>query len=198
MKTLLVLALLAFSADALAAELPGDSTYQLSYELTDHDGARVKLASFRGEPVLLTMFYGTCKSACPMLIADLKRVEKAIPAELRGKVRVLLVSFDPDRDTPASLKALGAAHQVDLSRWRFLVATPDAVRDLAAVLGIKYRFTPDGEINHSSVITLLDREGRIVHQLDGLRQSEAPLVAKLHDLRPAARLPEREEPASCH
>ena len=196
MKTLMLVlaALLAAPAVALATEaheeLPageavqtGDSLYLIGVSWEDQNGKPVALESFEGQPVLISMFYATCPHACPMLISDLKRVEKAVPEALRAKLKVVLVTFDPERDTAAKMKGLLEAHGVDQSRWSMLRADPARVQEMAAVLGIKYRFAKDGQINHSTVITLLDARGAIVERLEGLRQPEAPLVEKLSALK---------------
>mgnify|MGYP001400059415 CR=1 FL=1 len=192
LSLLLAAALLAPAAssaaehDLLPAGAPAvgaDSIYLLGGAWEDHEGRPFRLEELRGKPVLISMFYATCPHACPMLITDLKRVERALPAHLRDQVQVVLVTFDPARDTAEKLKALLEAHQVDAKRWRMLRTDPAKVQELAAVLGIKYRFTSKGAINHSTVITLLDREGAIAARLEGLRQPEAPLVEKLVALR---------------
>lgn len=164
---------------AAEVALSADSIYQLDGVFTDQDGRQLRLADLRGKPVLVSMFYASCPHACPMLISDIKRVEAALPPEVREQLQVVLVTFDPARDTPASLKALREAHQVDARRWRMLRTDPARVQELAAVLGIKYRFAPGGAINHSTVIALLDENGAIVERLEGLRQPEAPIVARL-------------------
>lgn len=160
-----------------------DSIYLLGGAFTDHDGNEVGLDLFSGHPVLISMFYATCPHACPMLISDMKRVEKALTPGQQKDLRVILVTFDPDRDSEANLKALAEAHQVDTSRWKMLRTDPSKVLEVAAVLGIKYRFAPDGNINHSSVISLLDRKGVVVERLDGLRQPEAPVVKRIQDMK---------------
>jgi protein SCO1/2 len=114
--------------------------------------------------------------------SKLKRLEAALTPEARASVRVVLVSLDPARDTPESLKKLAQAHGVDPSRWRLLWTREENVQELAAVLGIKYRALPNGEMNHSSVITLLDREGTIDQRLDGLGQETDALVSRLNAL----------------
>jgi protein SCO1/2 len=167
-------------ANMTAAEPSGDSVYAVTAALRDQLGQPVGLDVFRGHPVLVGMFYGTCKDACPLLIADLHRIEQEIPPPARADVRVLLVSFDPERDTPAALLALARAHHADPARWRFVTARDDdTVRLIAAVLGIKYRRLPDGHFNHSSVITLLDPEGAIAARLEGIGQPSDKILAHL-------------------
>jgi protein SCO1/2 len=145
----------------VATALPGESVYQLSMDLTDQDGRALALADLRGSPVLVTMFYGSCSNVCPMIAYHLRRIERALPEAQRSRLRVLMVSFDPKRDTPAALHEFARAHQADPVRWTVARAEEAQVQDLAAVLGIRYRELDGGVFNHSSVITLLDRDGMI-------------------------------------
>jgi protein SCO1/2 len=72
------------------------------FALTDHDGRTVTLRSYRGAPVLLFFGYTHCPDVCPLTLDKLTRALRAAGAE---DVRVLLVTLDPARDTPAALKA---------------------------------------------------------------------------------------------
>jgi protein SCO1/2 len=155
---------------APAAAPRSDSVYELSASLVDQDGRTVGLDLYRGHPVLISMFYTTCRGACPLLIADLKRIERGLPAPTRADLRVVLISFDPEHDTPEALRALAQAHGLDSSRWRLLRAPDDTVREIAAVLGIRYRRLPDGGFNHSTLITLLAPSGVILARVEGLGQ----------------------------
>lgn len=155
--------------EAMEAAPPrGDSVYALSASLVDQRGRTVGLDLFRGHPVLISMFYASCPDACPLLIADLQRMERELPPRIKADLRIVLVSLDPERDTPDALQALARARRVDESRWRLLRAPEDTVRDIAALLGVKYRRLPDGSFNHSSVITLLDPDGAIVVRDDAM------------------------------
>jgi cytochrome oxidase Cu insertion factor (SCO1/SenC/PrrC family) len=62
-----------------------------------------------------------------------------------------------------------------------------SVEKLAAVLGIKHRFLPDGAINHTTVITLLGPRGELLERVDGTDQPIGNLVEKLRGLTAAAR-----------
>jgi len=171
-----------------AAPPRGDSIYAVSASLVDQRGQPVGLDLFRGHPVLISMFYATCPDACPLLIADLQRAERELPPRIRADLRVVLVSLDPGRDTPDALQALARARHVDESRWQLLRAPEDTVREIAAVLGIKYRRLPDGNFNHSSVITLLSPEGVIVVRDEAVG---GPHTALLRSLQSAQSAPTR-------
>lgn len=161
------------SSTAATAAAPGtlSSVYELAVPLTDQDGKAQELDSFRGHPVVISMFYSTCPYACPTLISQIQQLEGSLSARERADVRVLLVSFDPERDTPAKLERLGRERHIDEARWMLARTSEDKVRELAAVLGIKYKQLPDGGFNHSSVITVLDRNGLVRARSDGLGRS---------------------------
>ncbi len=162
--------------------LPGDSLYHLDVALTDQHGQSVPLSLFAGRPVIVSMFYASCPSACPMLVADIQRLEEQLTPEERAQTRVLLVSLDPEQDSPAALQAAVAQYGVDGERWRLTAPPVDQVRTIAAVLGISYQAVQSGELHHSSILTLLDPQGRPTARLDGLRQDPAPLVAALRQM----------------
>jgi protein SCO1 len=164
---------------ASAAEPPGDSLYQLQVALTSQAGKPTTLDQDRGKPVLVTMFYGSCPHVCPLLISTMQGLERNLPDAARQRLRVVMVSLDPQRDTPAHLTEVAERHRVDLSRWTLAWAKAADVRRLAAALGIQYRQLPDGEINHSTVITLLHPDGRIRAQTSSLTRPDPAFVAEL-------------------
>jgi protein SCO1/2 len=113
------------------------------------------------------MFYGTCPYACPLIISDIKRALAKADPEARSEYNVALVSFDPERDTPKLLKGLAGVHQIDLPAWRLTRADGGKERELSAVLGIKYKKLSTGAIQHTSVIAVLDRQGKLRHRKEG-------------------------------
>jgi protein SCO1/2 len=162
--------------DASPQPLPGESVYQLPMSLTDQNGKITMLAALRGQPVLVAMFYTSCDNVCPMIAWQMRRIEKALPEAERARLRVLMVSFDPARDTPAALRRFADAQKVDPSRWVVARAEENEVRDLAAVLGIRYRELDNGVFNHSSVITLLDADGMIRARTSDLKNVDEEFV----------------------
>ena len=119
----------------------------------------VDFASLRGTPRLVTVFYASCPYMCPLIIDAARMSERALDAEERAKLSVLMVSFDARRDDPAALTALAAERGIDTARWRLTRTDAANVRKLAAVRGIQYRPLDDGEFSHTSVLILLDAEG---------------------------------------
>ena len=166
---------------AAATVLPGDSVYQLRATLTDQDGRTLEWSTLRGSPVLASMFYSSCEMVCPLIFETLHVTLKALPVGERASVKLLLVSFDPERDTVERLKKMARDHACD-SQWTLARADDAMARKIAAALGIQYRRLASGEFNHSSVIELLDRDGRIAARSGQLGTADPALVAPLHKL----------------
>lgn len=152
----------------------GVSVYALEAKLEDQTGRFVRFDLFRGQPTIVAMFYASCPQACPRLISNIKAIEAALDASARAELRVLLISIDPETDDPATLRHVVDRHGLDTARWRLARTDAETMREIAAVLGVKYR-RDDGTLNHSSVITVLDRTGAIDSRFDGM--SGAALAA---------------------
>jgi protein SCO1/2 len=97
---------------------------------------------------------------CPMIFETIAMTVKALAPPQRERVKVLMISFDPARDTVAVLRRTAEAHQCD-ARWTLARTGETEARKVAALLGVQYRRLASGEFNHSSTIELLDAEGRI-------------------------------------
>jgi protein SCO1 len=167
--------------EAATAPLTEKSLYQLDSAWTNDAGKTVKLDSLRGRPQVIAMFFASCQFTCPLLVFQMKQLEASLPAELRGKVGFTLVSFDSQRDTPAALQAYRTQHELSPD-WALLTGDADNVLDLAAVLGVKFKKDAQGNFSHSSVITLLNAQGEIVHQQVGINPDDRDFSRRIEQL----------------
>jgi protein SCO1/2 len=152
-------------AIAAAAPAGGASLYDLPGEWTDQHGEARSLRALRGRPQLVAMVYTSCSATCPLIVAELQRIEAALPPGQRAELGVVLFSLDPDRDTPGMLRAYAERSRMDSARWLLLRGSDADLRAMAGVLDARYQRLADGEIAHTNGITLLDREGvRRFHQ----------------------------------
>ncbi|RZA32202.1 MAG: SCO family protein [Lysobacteraceae bacterium] len=184
MKTLPLLSLLLaplLCAVALAAPatprpapLPRDSVYQLQAHLTDQGGKRFDWGSRRGTPQLVAMFYTSCQYICPLIIDSGKAVERQLEPAERERLGILLVSMDPARDTPAALASVAAKRKLDPARWTLASPAAGQVREVAGVLGVRYRALADGEFNHTSALVLLDADGRVLARTEQMGSKPDP------------------------
>ncbi len=154
-------------------ELAGDgfsagSLYQLEASYTGDDGKPVTLGQFKGRPVVVAMFFATCTYACPMIVADMARIRDGLPESLRANAALVLVSFDTKRDTPEVLARYRKDRGLN-QQWTLLRGDDGAVRELAALLGVKFKQEADGQFAHSNIISILNVQGEVIHQRAGLK-----------------------------
>ena len=133
----------------------------LDFALTDDTGKAVTGADYRGKVVLLYFGYTHCPDVCPLTLAQLHVSMQRLGA-LAEDTRILFVSVDPARDTPAILKNYVNAFD---PRAVGLTGTPRAVEALSKRYRSAYTREPatsDGsyEVSHSSAIYVFDRAGR--------------------------------------
>ncbi len=163
-----------------AGSFTRNSIYQLDAWFTKDTGEAFALGELRGRPVVLDMFFASCGYACPLQVSDMQAIRAKLPADVRNRAVFVLVSFDVARDTPAALAKYRTQRALDGS-WVLLHGNDDDVRELAALLGVKYKQEADGAFSHSNILTILNPAGEIVHQRIGLKggldEAAAALVA---------------------
>ena len=161
-----------------ATPLTKGSIYQLEATFTDDTGEIRSLESLRGRSVVLNLFYASCGYACPLAVSDMLALQERVPANLKSQTMFVLVSFDLAHDTTAVLAEYRKQRGLD-AQWILLRGTDDSVRELAALVGVKYKPEPGGAFAHSNLITILNPEGEIVHQRIGLNGGLAEAAAAL-------------------
>lgn len=151
-----------------AQPLTDRSLYQSETRWTTDAGREIELRTLQGRPQVVAMFFTTCRSTCPVIVNDLRRLEASLPAELRAQVGFTLVSFDSERDTPEVLAAYRSTRQLPRETWTLLRGSPEDLQELSALLGVRFKQEANGQFAHSNTITVLSAGGEIVHQRQGL------------------------------
>jgi protein SCO1/2 len=179
--SVLIPALLLLSLAAAEDEPPllPDSIYNLQVAVEDQYGEVTGLDRYKGQPVLVTMFYASCPHVCPMLISTIQQLESKLSSEELSELRVMTISIDPERDVPALLLETMQRHSVDASRWSMLRPQPGDLRAIAGVFGVKYKQLPDGEFSHSTKIILLDRSGVTVASSDQIGRQDVVFLESI-------------------
>ena len=145
------------SADCCAEPLAngaisGTSLYNLESSWRDQQGRERSLADIPGNVRVLAMIFTHCEYACPRMLEDLKAIESRLEPDT--DVGFVLASFDTERDGPDALAAYARANDLAPEKWQLLHGSANAVRELAAALGVMYKLTPSGGFSHSNVITI--------------------------------------------
>lgn len=168
------------TAAAAKTEFKDESLYHGTSKWRDTTGKDLKLADLQGQKILITMAYSHCTYTCPMTIAKLKEIETALAAKGLTDYKIVIASFDPEKDTPARLSEYLKAQRLPENRWVFLSPRSDKdVRQLAAMLGITYSKDAKGEYAHSNIIAFLDSEGVMRESLNGIAADHTRLVTQM-------------------
>lgn len=156
------------AATASLEEIPEMSVYNLPATWTTQDNKQIELKDLRGKVLVMVMIYTSCKAACPRLVADMRNIEKQVPGRDLDKVQFIMVSIDPETDTPQNLKNFSKENLMEDDHWMFLRGTPEDTREFAAVLAVSYKKITPIDFSHSNIISVFDKNGVMVHQQEGL------------------------------
>jgi protein SCO1/2 len=131
------------------------------FHLTDSGGKVRSLSDFRGKVVVLFFGYTHCPEVCPTTLADLAQVMRMLGTDAE-KVQVLLVTLDPERDTPELLaKYVSSFNPSFLGLYGDAQATAQA----AKVFSVNYEKHAEKNgytLDHSDGTFLIGKSGRIV------------------------------------
>ena len=152
------------------------------FALISQDGAEVTLEAFRGKVLAVTFIYTSCPDVCPLLSDKLARVQDELGPDFGTKVAFLSITVDPEHDTPEVLKEYAEVLDADLAGWSFLTGTPAAVREVAHRYGVAVAPAADGQVDHTLLTTLVDRQGTMRVQYLGYRFDEEEFRHDLLDL----------------
>ncbi|HLV51859.1 MAG TPA: SCO family protein, partial [Flavobacterium sp.] len=86
-------------------EISDMSIYNLPSTWTNQKGENLELVDLQENVLVMVMIYTSCKAACPRLVADMRHIEQTVKSDNKNKVKYVLVSIDPETDTPERLKA---------------------------------------------------------------------------------------------
>jgi protein SCO1 len=157
--------------------ISSQSIYQLTDTFETQDKKSVTLSSFKGKPTVVGMIFTNCTYACPRLTADIKNIEEKLKSE-NGKINYLLVSFDSQRDLPEQLKKFGDANQLD-NNFTLLHGDENAVRTLSVLLNVQFEKDAEGNFSHSNIISVLDKNGVLVFQKEGLDADPSEIISMI-------------------
>ncbi|TDS58823.1 SCO family protein [Myroides indicus] len=157
------------------------SIYNLPSVWTNQEGQDIELKELNGNVLVMVMIYTSCKAACPRLVADMRNIEKQVAASGKAPIKYILVSIDPETDTPERLKAFAQENQMNGNQWIFLRSTNENTREFAAILAVNYKRISPLDFSHSNIISVFNTQGELTYQQEGLGIDYAPTVAKIKE-----------------
>jgi len=164
-----------------AKPISGESVYNLTSTWVSQKEEKLQLSHFRNKTVIAAMVFTHCESACPRLVADMQRLESSLTEIELQKISFLLISMDPERDTPSQFREFAADHKLN-DNWTLVSSSQEATTEIANVLGVRVKRLENGGFDHSNVIFVLDKEGVIVDQLDGFAVEQEEILKSIKHL----------------
>jgi protein SCO1/2 len=160
------------------------------FNLTNQDGKNITMKDFRGKALAITFIYAKCPlpDYCIRMsqnFSDLAN-QLADDEQLKSRIRLLSISFDPENDTPAKLREyglgyLGPGAQPDFTLWQLAVGKDQEVRRIADFYGLRYEVDPNNktQISHSLRTIVIAPDGKITKIFAGNEWSPAELLREL-------------------
>ena len=160
------------------------------FSLTNQEGKKISLKDYRGKALAITFIYSRCPlpDYCIKMsraFSDLAVVLNADP-ELKDKIRLLSISFDPENDSPEKLKSYGTGYlprgaKPDFTVWQLAVGSDAEVRKIADFFGLRYEVDANDktQINHSLRTAVIAPDGKVVKIIPGNEWTPAELLSEL-------------------
>ena len=158
--------------------------------LTNQDGKKFTFKDYRGKALAVTFIYRECPlpEFCIKMSKQFSDIAKQVAAdpEAKDKIRLLSISFDPERDTPEKLKQYGLGYlggdaNTDLTVWQLAVGTDKDVRAIADFFGLQYEKDANDQtqFNHSLVTAVISPAGKVSKIFPGGRWTPEEVLSEL-------------------
>ena len=143
------------------------SIFLLDSKWQNQDAEELHLKDLKGKNLVMVMIFTSCRTACPILVGDMKKIHAKIEKNKLKDTSLVLISIDPTNDTPEVLKKFAAERNMDSEPWIFLKSDEESTREFANVLAVKYKKISPIEFSHSNIISVFNRNGELVSQEEG-------------------------------
>lgn len=129
-------------------------------KMINQDGKPVAINELKGKWTMLFFGYTFCPDICPTTLAQLRQIKSELPKDVVGKLQIVLVSVDPNRDTPQQLKQYLGYFDPE---FQGLTAPVDDIQKLANAVSIPFipadTSKPNYTVDHSGNLALLGPDG---------------------------------------
>jgi protein SCO1/2 len=126
-------------------------------------GEPVNIAHYRGKAVLVTFIYDDCPDICPLIVGNLRTAQNELGDEA-DKLQVIAVSVDPEGDTPKSVNAFLADHQMT-GRMQYLIGSRPELEKVWSQWDIISRDSPKrtdpDAVEHSALVYGVSASGEM-------------------------------------
>ncbi|HUN92894.1 MAG TPA: SCO family protein [Burkholderiaceae bacterium] len=131
---------------------------------TESDGSTLRIAELQGKPVIITMSYATCRKTCTTTALVMREMQDIL-ARRGVSAEFVVVTYDPERDTPQEWQRYRSARGLTAANWHFLCGSKSDTRALAAALDLRY-WVMDDHVQHDFRVVLFDASGHMAGDVE--------------------------------
>jgi len=153
------------------------------YRLTNQFGHTITTTQFKGQALAITFLFTRCPfpTFCPRLANDFAETQEKLLTLPAGPTnwQLLTISFDPQFDRPAVLKAYAEAHHYDSKHSTFATGDLGDISALGDLFGLAFWHDSTGSITHNMRTAVIDANGRLQKVFEGKDWTSAELAAEI-------------------
>jgi protein SCO1/2 len=131
----------------------------LDFVLIDQDKQSFDTTQLRGKVVVMNFIFTTCTDVCPLFTVNLVELQRKLSERYGDKLFLISVTTDPEVDSPKHLKAYAERHKADLKNWAFLTGSEAQLKAVWNGFGVRVIKKGRGLVQHTSLTTVIDRQG---------------------------------------
>ncbi len=160
-----------------------------NFTLVNQDGKRINMKDYQGKALAITFIYSRCPlpEYCILMSKHFSDLANQLnDSELKDKIRLLSVSFDPQTDTPAKLKEYGQGYlgkdsKADFTVWQLATGTDKEIKTVADFFGLRYEVDAQDKTQfaHSLRTIVITPDGKVQRVFSGNEWTPNDLLREL-------------------
>lgn len=135
------------------------------YSFTNSLGDKISFSDFKGQAYAFTFIFTRCPfpTFCPRMSSNFEEAYKILQANEQGPTNwhLFSISFDPQYDTPARLKAYSSRYNPDPKKWDWVTGAMIDIDAITEQFGLYFIFNNVASFDHNLRTVVVDATGKI-------------------------------------
>ena len=129
------------------------------FALLNQDNQRFEAKRLLGKVVVVNFIFTTCTDVCPIFTANFAALQRKLNDRYGADLFFVSITTDPEIDSAKVLKAYAGRYRADLKNWAFLTGPETELKPVWAAFGVRVIHKGRGLVQHTSLTTVIDRDG---------------------------------------
>jgi protein SCO1/2 len=153
------------------------------YHFTNQLGQPISTSQFKGKALAINFLFTRCPfpTFCPLTANNFAETQRKLLSLTNGPSNwhLLTISFDPEFDTPAILKAYGERYKYDPEHWSLVTGNLVDITAVAEQFGQTFWHDENGSITHNLRTVIVDASGRVQKIIVGNKWTSDELAEEI-------------------